>query len=285
MNPIQCELVLDCVQKIGLFQFTMNILRYYPIAGLAFLILYVWKKDSFHRFRIQAVYPKIEKIKNEFRQSAVTLFVFTIIATTNIVSARMGLIPNNVYFGDYTSNGGYLYMFLSFVLITIWHETWFYWAHRWMHHKKVYSRVHSVHHQSVNPSPLAAYHFHILEAFLEGIYIVFFVLVIPIHFHVLLFHTVYAMVMNIWWHLGYEFLPKGWVKHPILKWINTSTHHNLHHQKFHGNYSLYFNFWDRIMGTNFPNYEEYFESVADKRSARDNDSDSKIRWSQTPAEG
>ncbi|RHX93947.1 sterol desaturase [Leptospira yasudae] len=285
MNPVQCELVLDCVQKIGLFQFSMNVVRYYPIAGLAFLILYVWKKDFFHRFRIQSVYPKMDKIKNEFKQSAVTLFVFTIIATTNIVSARMGLIPNNVYFGDYSAHGGIPYMILSFVLITIWHETWFYWAHRFMHHKKVYSKVHSVHHQSVNPSPIAAYHFHFLEAFLEGIYIVFFVTFIPIHFHVLLFHTFYAMIMNIWWHLGYEFLPKNWTRHPILKWINTSTHHNLHHQKFHGNYSLYFNFWDRVMGTNFPYYEDYFESLADKRSEKGTTSNPKIQWSETPAGG
>ncbi|PKA16131.1 sterol desaturase family protein, partial [Leptospira haakeii] len=48
--------------------------------------------------------------------------------------------------------------------------------------------------------------------------------------------------------------------HPVLKWINTSTHHNLHHQKFHGNYSLYFNFWDKVMGTNFKDYSEVFEN-------------------------
>jgi sterol desaturase/sphingolipid hydroxylase (fatty acid hydroxylase superfamily) len=70
--------------------------------------------------------------------------------------------------------------------------------------------------------------------------------------------------------LGYEFFPKGWASHPITKWINTSTHHNLHHQKFLGNYSLYFNFWDRIMGTNFPQYETYFDEVVEKRESKKN---------------
>nr|HNI25705.1 sterol desaturase [Leptospiraceae bacterium] len=37
------------------------------------------------------------------------------------------------------------------------------------------------------------------------------------------------------------------------------------HQKFNGNYSLYFNFWDRVMGTNFPNYEKYYDEVTAKR--------------------
>ena len=30
---------------------------------------------------------------------------------------------------------------------------------------------------------------------------------------------------------------------------------------------FYFNFWDRICGTNFPNYDEYFEGVVARRRA------------------
>jgi sterol desaturase/sphingolipid hydroxylase (fatty acid hydroxylase superfamily) len=26
-------------------------------------------------------------------------------------------------------------------------------------------------------------------------------------------------------------------------------YHNLHHERFNGNYGLYFTFWDRLMGT------------------------------------
>jgi sterol desaturase/sphingolipid hydroxylase (fatty acid hydroxylase superfamily) len=210
----------------------------------------------------------MDKVWKEFRQSAVTLVVFTLVATTNITLAKMKIIPSKVYFGEISGLASWGYVVLSFVLITIWHETWFYWMHRFAHLKKVYPHVHSEHHQSVNPSPLAAYRFQITEAFLESIYIVGFVMVIPLHFDVLLFHTFYAMILNIWWHLGYEFFPKGWATHPITKWINTSTHHNLHHQKFQGNYSLYFNVWDRIMGTNFPYYEKYFEEVTENRSKK-----------------
>ena len=35
-----------------------------------------------------------------------------------------------------------------------------------------------------------------------------------------------------------------WKKNPFLKWLNTSTFHNHHHQFFKGNYGLYFIFWD-----------------------------------------
>lgn len=269
-GPIQCDLVMDCVVRVGFAQTVMNFIRYYPIAGLAFLLFYVWRKKSFENYRIQKLYPNAKKVWEEFRQSAVTLLIFTAIATSNITLAKMKLIPSGVYFGPVEGAWEISYLFISFGLITIWHETWFYWMHRFAHHKKVYRYVHMEHHQSINPSPLAAYRFQATEAFLEAIYIVPFVAFIPIHFHVVIFHTFYAMVLNIWWHLGYEFFPKGFASHPITKWINTSTHHNLHHQKFLGNYSLYFNFWDRIMGTNFPNYEAYFDEVVEKRESRRN---------------
>ncbi|PNV73321.1 sterol desaturase family protein [Leptospira inadai] len=259
-----CEFSWECAKSFGLFQLTMNFLRYYPIAGLAFFVFWVWKRGMFQRFRIQKQFPKKERIISEIKQSAVTLFMFSGIAFSVYVLSGFGYLNRKIYF-NLSEHGGWLYAIFSFILITVWHETWFYWFHRLMHHRKVYSIVHSVHHQSVNPSPLAAYNFHWLEAFLEAFYVVPFICFVPIHFGFFLAHTIYAMVMNIWWHLGYEFFPRGWTSHPILKWINTSTHHNLHHQKFHGNYSLYFNIWDRIMGTNFPYYESYFEQVAKDR--------------------
>ncbi|GBF50602.1 sterol desaturase [Leptospira ryugenii] len=264
-GPVQCELGMDCLLKVGTFQFSLNVIRYYPIAGFAFLFFYLWKKDSFARFRIQKVYPQMDKVWKEFRQSAVTLFVFSLVAVGNILAAKAKLIPSQVYFGKVDGLFGYAYILLSFLLLTAWHETWFYWMHRFAHLKRVYPYVHLEHHMSVNPTPLAAYRFQATEAFLEAIYLVLFIRVVPIHFYVILFHTFYAMIMNIWWHLGYEFFPRGFASHPIFKWINTSTHHNQHHQKFQGNYSLYFNVWDRIMGTNFPNYEAYYDQVTEER--------------------
>ncbi|WP_367897869.1 sterol desaturase family protein [Leptospira sp. WS58.C1] len=254
-----CELSWEyCVSGFALHQLKMNFLRYYPIAGLAFLVFWVWKKDFFQKFRIQKDFPNKERIIFELKQSAITLIMFSAIAVSVYILGKLKILHLKTYkdFAEY----GLPYAIFSFILLTIWHETWFYWAHRIMHHRKIYPYVHSIHHRSVNPSPMAAYNFHWVEAFLEGVYVVPALCILPLHFYVFLIHTFYAMIMNIWWHLGYEFFPKGWTTHPILKWINTSTHHNLHHQKFHGNYSLYFNFWDRILGTNFKDYSEIFEN-------------------------
>lgn len=263
--PFGCDFNLNCAMQAGAYQLFMNFIRYYPIAGVAFLIFYIWKKDSFFRFKIQEKYPHADKIWREIRQSAVTLFVFATIGTTVFVLNKIGVMHTKIY-RDPSLYGGLPYMILSFILITVWHETYFYWAHRLMHHKKLYKYTHIVHHQSVNPTPIAAYNFQWTEAILEAIYPIPFLMIVPMYFPVFVIHTFYAMILNIYVHLGYEFFPKGWASHPITKWINTATHHNLHHQKFNGNYGLYFNFWDRVMGTNFKNYEETFDEIAEKRN-------------------
>lgn len=45
---------------------------------------------------------------------------------------------------------------------------------------------------------------------------------------------------------------------PLGRWINTSTAHNTHHARGRYNYGWYFLFWDRIMGTLAPDYDEHY---------------------------
>ena len=49
--------------------------------------------------------------------------------------------------------------------------------------------------------------------------------------------------------------PAGWV-------LNSVTHHAQHHEKFRANFGLYFNVWDRLMGTNHRDYEHRFAQTA-----------------------
>jgi len=76
---------------------------------------------------------------------------------------------------------------------------------------------------------------------------------------------IYSLLVNVGGHMGYETVPKGFVRHWVFKWHNTSTHHNMHHRLVKYNYGLYFNIWDRLMGTNHPDYEKHFEEVVDRR--------------------
>jgi sterol desaturase/sphingolipid hydroxylase (fatty acid hydroxylase superfamily) len=71
--------------------------------------------------------------------------------------------------------------------------------------------------------------------------------------------------MNVMGHLGYELFPKWFLQNKISRWLNTSTHHNMHHHYGKGNYGLYFNIWDRLLGTNHPQYEKQFHDVVKHR--------------------
>lgn len=255
-----CGINLECFEQAGLRLLFMNFIRYYPIAGLGFLVFWVAGKRFFQPYRILDWFPKAERIWYEVRYSFWTLLVFVGLGLFSVYLANVGI--SKVYVDSYKY--GLWYLPVSFLLLTVWHETWFYWAHRAMHSKFLFKYMHLTHHRSVNPSPFAAYAFHPLEAVFEGLYLLLFTLVIPLDRSVLIFHTFYAMILNIWFHTGIELFPKGFPRGTFTKWINTSTHHNLHHSRTHGNYSLYFNFWDRVCGTNRPEYEDYFDEVKER---------------------
>jgi sterol desaturase/sphingolipid hydroxylase (fatty acid hydroxylase superfamily) len=164
------------------------------------------------------------------------------------------------YYSDISEHST-LWFWAAFPLIFLVHDTYFYWMHRLMHHPKVFKLVHLIHHKSTNPSPWAALAFHPLEAVIEaGIFLVL-VMLLPMHpWHLIIFFAV-QMLYNVYGHLGWELYPKGFTKHPIGKWINTSVNHNGHHQFFKGNYGLYFLWWDRWCGTLQKEYDERFEEV------------------------
>ena len=134
-----------------------------------------------------------------------------------------------------------------------------------MHHPKLFKYFHLVHHKSTNPSPWAAYAFHPLEAIVEASIIFLIVFLIPFHKTALLTFLLFMIFYNVYGHLGFELYPKGFHKHRIGKWINTSVNHNLHHRHFEGNFGLYFLFWDRWIGTVRADYDSSFDQIDEKR--------------------
>ena len=159
---------------------------------------------------------------------------------------------------------GVLYFFFSWFLIQQLHDAYFYWTHRWMHEWKWLRKYHFVHHESSVPTPYAALSFHPVESFIHGFYwyIIAFLFPVPIHW-MFAFYS-FMFYINMWGHNNYEFWYSDLLTHPILKHLNTPTHHNLHHKYHTNNYSIYYNFWDRICSTNHPEYENHYRAVKAK---------------------
>jgi ring-1,2-phenylacetyl-CoA epoxidase subunit PaaE len=137
-----------------------------------------------------------------------------------------------------------------------------------MHLPRFYKFFHKVHHESTDPSPLTAYAFHPSEAVIEQLMHVVLPFLLPLNFGVIIAWQLFSMLNNVLHHLGYEVYPKGWVKFPLLKYKAASTHHNMHHQLFNGNYSLYFTWWDKWMGTEFKEYETRHEQIFERKNIK-----------------
>lgn len=232
--------------------------RYTVVAGVAFFAFYVLSKGVTGNKKIQQHFPMARDYVREIGYSIITILIFGCVPAVFIhneqVAAYTTLYPR---IQDY----GWPYFFLAFPLMLIMHDTYFYWTHRMMHHRSLFKLFHLVHHQSTNPSPWAAYAFHPLEAVVEAGILVVFLFTIPIHkLHFLIFFM-FMIIYNVYGHLGWEIYPRGFQQTKVGRWINTAVAHNQHHQYFKGNYSLYFLFWDRIMGTLRKDYEEQFEKV------------------------
>lgn len=236
-------------------------IRYVIFSGIPYMFLYVLKRKKYAHKRIQKTFPKGFKIRNEIKHSFSTAVVFACIGLFIYALKTKGYTQIYTDFSSF----GFVYFICSVIIMLLIHDTYFYWMHRAVHHPKLFAVFHKVHHQSRNPTPFTAFSFDAAEAVLEAAIIPILILILPVHpLAIFIFFNI-SLAFNVMGHLGYEFLPSWFLTHPILKWINTSTHHNMHHQKGHDNYGLYFNFWDTFMKTNHKNYEAKFYQVSSQR--------------------
>jgi len=238
--------------------FSISTARYIILAGIAYLIFYVIWKEKWTYKKIQQRFPDKVRIWFEFKYSMLNMLIFVIIGLLVATMNKMGYTQQYKHISDY----GVVYFIFSIVVMIFLHDTFFYWAHRFMHIKKLYPYIHKIHHQSTNPTPWAAFSFHPLEGFIEAAIVPIIVVIMPTHFGALLIFIMFSTILNVLGHLGFEMYPKGFTQSKWFWWNNTSTHHNMHHSLFDYNYGLYFNFWDKWMKTNHEKYHETFEKMA-----------------------
>ena len=246
--------------------FILNLLRYLLIAGTAFLIFYVLFSKKFKTNKIQ---NKKAKQKDFIREISFSLQTIAIIAGVILLIVFTSLREYSQFYSDIHQYPIW-WIPISVVLALVLHDSYFYWMHRSIHSKRLYRKVHYVHHRSINPSPWAAYSFGFLEGVLEALIAPIILFVIPIHPIGLIAFTMMSLFINVYGHLGFEITPKWFRKSFLFEILNTSVHHNLHHEKFNGNYGLYFRVWDRIMKTENPNYVKSFDAIQQKRFDKKN---------------
>jgi sterol desaturase/sphingolipid hydroxylase (fatty acid hydroxylase superfamily) len=248
----------------SLITYSLDFVGYLIIAGIPLLILYrLIPERAFHN-KIQQRYSKPKDLIREFSYSfqtvAILLGLKLIVTKTSL--KLYAQIYRDIY--DYPL----WWLPISTIAALFIHDTYFYVVHRIVHHKRVYKFIHHVHHKSNNPTSLASYSLGFIEGIMQGSAILAIVLLIPIHINSLIAYGLISFTYAVYGHLGYEFAPLWFRRTWLFEILVTSVHHNMHHQKYFGNYGLYFRIWDRVFGTEFPDYVKRYDQIQIQRIRR-----------------
>ncbi|WP_228850589.1 sterol desaturase family protein [Aegicerativicinus sediminis] len=226
--------------EIWLLLFIALLLRYFLIAGIPYIYLYVLKNPRFGGYKLQKQYPSIDQIFKEIKFSVLTLFIYSSGIWLFLIWLKTGLTKNYSEISEF----GWGYFILSICLMIILHDAYSYWIHRIIHHKRIFKYVHLLHHSFKNPSPFCAFAFHPFESILTMGIIPIIMFIIPWHQYALLIFVTIMILYDTFVHLGFDI--------PLLRvgrWQNTSVEHDIHHKNSRYNFGLYFTIWDRLMGT------------------------------------
>ena len=233
--------------------------RYLIAASILAAILAVFA-GSLAKRRIQSRMASGKDVRREITCSVGTALLFSLVGFVVYVGSSQGIF--RIYGGDFPGSGRILLEFLAVVLV---HDAYFYWAHRAMHNRWLFRRVHRLHHKSRTPTPWAAYAFAPPEAIVEAGILPFAALLIPMHELTVFLFMTHMIARNVIGHAGIELFPSWWLDVPLLRLVTTTTHHDLHHSHGGYNFGLYFTWWDRWMNTEHPEYQSRFRAVVQSR--------------------
>lgn len=238
------------------FFFGMILVRYFLIAGGTYLLFYSALGKSFAKRSLRLKPPVERSIQREIELSVLSAVVFALGAALVISGYDLGL---TLLYAD-LSEYGLWYLGVSFIAVLILQDGYFYFIHRLFHRPLLFKWLHYGHHRSGDPTPWTSFAFDIPEAIVQALFFVGLVFIVPLHFITLIAALMTMTVWAVLTHLGFELFPSSFPRHWLGKWFIGSTHHSIHHRKYTMHYGLYFTFWDKLLGTHDPNYENEFDS-------------------------
>jgi methylsterol monooxygenase len=161
--------------------------------------------------------------------------------------------PMAEYFGMSTSVPfpPLLKMAYQIAIFFVMEDAWHYWSHRALHWGPLYKNIHKIHHTYSAPFGLAAEYASPIEVMILGMGTVGAPILwcaITRDLHILTMYTwiVLRLFQAIDAHSGYEF---PWSLHNIIPFWTGANHHDVHHERFIGNYASSFRWWDYLLDT------------------------------------
>jgi sterol desaturase/sphingolipid hydroxylase (fatty acid hydroxylase superfamily) len=232
--------------------------RYAIFAIGVWLALWVLLARALAPRKVRPERPPARQLLVEFGASLRSIAIFSTFGAGLFMLERAGHLPGP----SLAASWGPGWTAASLVLMIIAHDAYFYWTHRAIHDPRMFRFVHRRHHRSHNPSPFTAYSFDLAEAVLQASFVPFWMLAVPTQWEVVGLFMVHQIARNTLGHSGYELFPARRDGRPFFDFLTTTTHHDIHHAEAGWNYGLYFTWWDRLMGTEHPEYYARFAAAA-----------------------
>ena len=234
----------------------VEFLTYLLVGAAVFtLVLRLYNRGAF-RFLIRAPGPRPAQVHREVYNSALSVMLYNgVQLVTRIFVLAFG------YVVTLNAPMPLWEVALSFPLVLVVHDAYFYWTHRWMHHPALFRTFHWEHHKSQTPTVFTAYSFSIPEAIVQGLFGIFYVALFPATFATLIFFQFVEILHNLAIHSGIDVFPRTLVIHKRWGWLAGPTYHDLHHRTARGNYGLYSRLWDRLCKTEHPDFVRVYEYI------------------------
>ncbi len=218
--------------------------RYLAVAATLHALL--WIKRPVRAVRLSRRAPTAAQVRGEIALSVGSSVIYAAPAAFAMQAWSLG---GTRMYSD-LSPAAWPWMAASALIYLLLHDAFYYGAHRAMHWRPVFKALHAGHHKHPEPSPFAGFAFDPLEALLTGWFLPALVFVIPMEVHLAVALLLLVTVTGTVNHCGWEVWPRRWVEGAFGRWIVIPSHHSQHHGRFGCNYGLYFQHWDRWLGTN-----------------------------------
>ena len=236
--------------------------RYFVLAGLTYWWLYIRGRSNLagqegHGAPLRM--PSASSILQDIRLSVLSAAIFAVATAFVLMLQDLGMTRL------YTSPGqqGLWYLGVSYLLVLILQDGFFYATHRLSHHPALFPWMHRGHHRSRQPTPWTSFDFDPPEALLQALFLMLVVLMVPLHLITLLAVLTTMTVWAIVNHLGLDRLPVCFPHHWLGRWLIGPAHHSIHHRRSDRHFGLYFTFWDWILATEDPIYESQLRRALD----------------------
>lgn len=210
-------------------------------------------------FRLRKIQPdgfKWRTLRNELAFAAINLAI-----TVFLLGGMIGFLTRHGYIRFDTTHASAWVIAGQYALYWLGFDTYFYWLHRWMHLEPFYSWIHKLHHRSTSPNLLTTLSVSPLESFINGGFVPLFTALLTIHSSTFALIAPTNIIMGLYVHCGYEFLPRWWNRSWLTRWFITATFHDQHHKYFKWNFGGYTPIWDFLCGTARPKYLAEFDAI------------------------